>query len=180
MKNYCIPAELLYIISVYEKGRISSKKIWIKRYINSLKDSIDVMNLLVSVMKSKRKLTDVEFQRLYNYINKNMIKSFPNGANQKIFEAYKSGMLFQFEVDKAGYELLQLMEINLNKCKALLKKGKKNYKIKISYLLWAVHNIPRYFLSEAGESFLGLPIVKITAECIKDSVYDYMRLSERI
>ena len=166
------------MISVYEKGRISSKKIWRRRYVNSLKSSICVMNLLVSIIKSNKKLTDVEFKGLDNYFN-NRVKILPSGVYEKIFEAYQSGILFQFEVDKVGYEFLDLMEINLEKCSDLLSKKSKNYKTKVFYLLQAIHNIPRYFFAKGRDSFFGISISDIDVDCIRDSVYDYMRLSEK-
>lgn len=49
MDKNAVLGELLYIVSSFEKGRIRSSGFWKKEYVNSLKESLKIMELLLSL-----------------------------------------------------------------------------------------------------------------------------------
>lgn len=177
MDDYAIMAELLYTISNYEKGRIQVKKVWSKRYINSLKESIHIMKCIVAMMKRSDAMETIDIKILVDYVNKNEELIFSVGLGEKLLTTYETGVSFQYTSDDKKQEILQLMESILILCNKLLNQHKKDYKIKISYLLMALHNIPRMFFSNDKDTWLNIRISPLTFDEVRMCVHNYIELS---
>ena len=71
MNNIYNFAELLYLISNFEKGRVTSSGIWGRKYVNSFKKSLDIMSLLLNLMSRTRNITQDDIHILKHFMQKN-------------------------------------------------------------------------------------------------------------
>ena len=144
MKKNSTLGELLYIVSNYEKGRIKSFGLWHKKYVESLQNSLDIMIILTDLIDRGKNISEDEMLQLQKFIWKNRGTIFPNKIN--------FSPLFMDDNDVSlssnNYkEVLKLISDIIFEIQTLLEVRTKKYKIKISYLLKALHNLPRVFLN---------------------------------
>ena len=56
MKNISAFAELLYIVSNFEKGRVKSSCFWNRKYVKSLESSLEIMGLLIDIISENNEV----------------------------------------------------------------------------------------------------------------------------
>ena len=71
MKYISTIAELLYVVSNFEKGRVKSSGIWNRKYIKSLKESLEIMSLLTNLLSENKEISKDEMRLLKEFIQKN-------------------------------------------------------------------------------------------------------------
>ena len=174
MNNIYNFAELLYLISNFEKGRVKSSGIWGRKYVNSFKKSLDIMSLLLNLMSRTRKITQDDIHILKHFMQKN------DGV---IFNCdYKESSLV-FDNNDLDYtskeyrNVINMMNEIIFEINNLLCTRPTNYKLKISYLLRALHNLPRVFLNP---NYSKISISPIAPSEALEAANSYLRLKENI
>jgi len=81
--------EILYILSNYKKGKIKTSVIWRKKYINSLKKSLEIMKIMVALLRVNYTISAKEITPILNYYKENVGKIFPV-SNVDIDNLYKT------------------------------------------------------------------------------------------
>ena len=172
MDKNAVLGELLYIISNYEKGRIKTTGIWSKKYKNSLKKSLEIMQLLIYFLKTNKNITVEEMQPIFDYYKQNTYKIFPQSTID--FDDYISNdakiFLNTVYTDKnASLRVVEYMESMIKKCDMLLDDKEKQYKVKISSLIKAFHNLPKVYLNPTAQTLFNIGIKPIS----EDEAIDY-------
>ena len=135
-------AELIYYILNYEKGRISTSLFWKNKYVSELFYSLKTVSDLLDIL-TKKKIDSQKTNSIKAYIEKNKGIVFPEFSSiltENEFDGVFYGDNIFNEEEK---EVIGLMASIINRCIETLDKKKKGYKKEISYLLKALHNLPR-------------------------------------
>ena len=182
MDKYSILGELLYIISNYEKGKIKTDRIWGRHYINSLRNSIYIMNKIINLMKQNQPITGKDMYFLLDFIENNTDVILTNSADLKLTIKSDSNNLFKCLCTDgmSNDDLLELMSKILCECSNLLTSKPKNYKKRIAYLLMAFHNIPRAYLDTKNNALFNGGAIPLSKEDAKKYADYYMELYNRM
>lgn len=172
MDKNAVLGELLYIISNYEKGRIKTTGIWRKQYKNSLKKSLEIMQLLVYFLKTNKNITIEEMQPIFDYYKQNTYKIFPQSTI--VFDDYISNetnifLNTVYKEKNASLRVVEYMESILKKCDTLLVDKDRQYKMKVSSLIKAFHNLPKVYLDPTVKTLCNIGIQPIS----EDEAIDY-------
>lgn len=151
MEKNAVFGELLYVGLVFEKGRCRSSGIWKRSYSKSLKKHI---GLLREIAKCMQKEFDIEndnylLRKVYNEIQCDDIlkKFYP--FNVAIDEVSKKNYLITVcNNNNKHMKIIELMIKLFENILFELDKGFKKDKDKISRLVFALHNLPRVYLSK--------------------------------
>ena len=120
-------------------------------------------------------IQESDVKLLLEYITENRGKIFSEYTVSRMEYFLKSIVLCENEIDiTKESKLLFVANDIIEKCSILLKIKGKNYKLGISYLFMALHNIPRAFIVDP--LYLGVSINPITEEDAKQYVSFYMDL----
>ena len=170
--------ELLYIVSNYEKGRIKTSGFWSNKYRRSLYDSLrfmdDVINLLLNPKKADKEVADF----IYFFITKNTMIIFPQ-SDLHINQVYDMIMQLSLcQLNTADRIVLYQMKNIVSDCICLINDKKTGYKTYISYLLKALHNFPRVFMTSSKHTLYGIHVGCITAEEAMKYASSYLRAIE--
>ena len=85
MKYISAVAELLYVISNYEKGRVRSSGIWDRKYVESLNKSLEIKSLLTNLILENREISQDEIHFLQVFIHENKGIIFSGERNISTF-----------------------------------------------------------------------------------------------
>ncbi len=173
MKKKSAFAELLYVVSNFEKGRVKSSGIWNKKYVKSLESSIEIMTLLTNLISGNKEISQNEIHFLQDFIHKNKGIIFNNEGNIDVIFDDKNDFIpssNDFE------EPIKLMNYIIIEIKNLLRTKSKNYKIKISYLLKAFHNLPKVFLDPKDTRVFNLDIHPIDQQEAVQYAFSYISI----
>lgn len=150
MEKNAVFGELLYIGLVFEKGRCKRSGIWNSSYIKSLKIHI---GLLIEIAKCMQKELSIEKD---NYLLKTIyyeIKSDSILKNTYHFYGVIDGLdetNYLITVCKSKNEYKKIAEFIIRLLGDILSeldKGFRRDKEKICKLIFALHNLPRVYLS---------------------------------
>ena len=177
MDKNAVLGELLYIISNYEKGRIKTTGIWSKQYKNSLKKSIEIMQLLIYFLKTNENITVEEMQPIFDYYKQNIHKIFPQSAIA--LEDYISNdtnifLNTVYKEENVSLRVVEYMESILKRCDTLLVDKEENYKVEISLLIKAFHNLPKVYLNPTAQTLCNIGIHPISENEAIDYVQSYI------
>ena len=166
MDKNAVLGELLYVISRYEKGRITTSKVWRKKYIFSLKDALQTMEILVSLLKTDQEITVERMLPVIDYCKRNIHKMFPEpSVDLDVCFEDVSAVLFQKVAKNSENDtVIDLMENIVTECRALIERRPKNYKIQLSYLLRAFHNLPKVFLDPTKQTLFNIAAQPISRQ----------------
>ena len=177
MKNISAIAELLYVVSVFEKGRLKSSVIWKRKYVRSLKKSLEVMTLLTDLLSRNKEISQEEIDFLQEFLYENNGVIFPGRGNINAFWGNENDFRF---LSNDFEDIIKLMNGIMLEIKNLLCIKNKNYKIKIWYLLSAFHNLPRVFLDPKEAKVFNLDIQPITCQEAVQYAFLYLSTKETI
>lgn len=170
-------AELLYVISNFEKGRVKSSGIWKRKYVKSLKNSVEIMSLLTNLISENREISQDEISFLQCFIRENNDVIFLDEENLISLFCEKNNLDFspnEFE------DITRLMNDIIFEIKNLLLTKEKCYKTKISYLLRAFHNLPKVFLDLSDEKVFEHEIQPIAKQEAIEYALSYLSLKEKV
>jgi len=176
MTNIPAIAELLYIVSNFEKGRVKSCGVWKRKYVKSLKCSLEIMTLLTNLISSNKEISQDEISCLQRFICENNGIIFSCKGNIDALSDDNNDSKFSphnFE------DVINLMNDIILEIKTLLCAKPKNYKTKISYLLRAFHNLPRVFLDSSGVKVFELDAHSISGQEAIQCAISYLSLKEK-
>ena len=183
MDKNAVLGELLYIVSSFEKGRIRSSGFWKKEYVNSLKESLKIMELLLSLLRADRDITVEEMLPFFDYYKKGICHTFPPikvNLEELLQEPSKVMLVKNGVFDEAEIIVMDFMEKIIIECNLLIKNKGKRYKMKMDYLLRAFHNLPIAFFDKTKQTLFNNMMWQITCEqAIEYSLYYIERLSEK-
>ena len=164
MNNNAALGEILYIISNYYKGKIdSSKLIWGKKYRNSLRDALDIMNLIVCNIGADIQMKKNEIDELYNFIIKNIGTIFikPKVNLEDIPCILLDGTENEI-LTKKQLQIQNIMSDILYECKELLFNRNRNYKKKIKSLLMVLHNLPMVYVNSQKNRIFDVNLFEVS------------------
>ena len=132
---------LLYILTIYEKGKIRLDRIWRKGYIYSLIQSFEQMEKLINLLeRTDDCICDLQpiVQYIQHYVGIELEAQMSDIKNCNLSSKlpYTTGDLQKINA---------LMRYIIEKCKLLLQRKEQNYKKRIFFLLEALHNLPRIY-----------------------------------
>lgn len=142
----------LYILSNYEKGRLSvSRPIFLKEK-KRLRTSIGVMSMILCGLEGN----NCPIEKINEFIDNNRGKNFPDH-----FSRYE--VIVSADYSEKQRDVLGLMQRLLYKMQSILSKFLlgKSERQELFYLLHAFHNLPRALLScssklyESSDDVLG-------------------------
>ena len=167
MDKYATIGELLYIISNYEKGRIKTSGIWSTHYTTSLMDSFQIIIALISMLESNRSISVEEMSPFWDYYQKNT-NIFPTSETLNIDGVYRNTSRTTL-MDESYYSnnsmaVLQMMKQIALKCNLLISNKSKDYKVHLSLLLRAFHNLPKVFLDPSKPTLFNIGVQSISEE----------------
>ena len=81
MKKISAFAELLYVVSNFEKGRVKSSGAWRRKYVNSLKKSLEIMALLTNLISENKEISQDQMHSLQEFIHENKGVIFSGEGN---------------------------------------------------------------------------------------------------
>ena len=177
MKNISAFAELLYVVSNFEKGRVKSSGIWRRKYVKSLKNSLEIMALLTNLISANKEISQDEFHFLQKFIHENTGVIFPGEGNINVLFGGKNDF---GSLPNAFEDTIKLMNGIISEIKNLLCARNENYKIKISYLLRAFHNLPKVFIDPNEGKVFNLDIQSIPHQEAIQYAFSYLSLKEKI
>lgn len=176
MRNIVAFAELLYVVSNFEKGRVKSSGFWSRKYVESLKSSIEIMALLTNLISTNKAISQDQMRFLCKFIHVNNGIIFSNEGNTKILLNEDDECAFSSD----DYEnVTKLMNDIILEIQYLLSVKNENYKTKISYLLRAFHNLPRVFLVSNHATVFDLDIQPITQQEAIQYAFSYLSLKDK-
>lgn len=164
-KNAVI-GELLYVISNYEKGRITTSKIWTRKYMESLEHSLEVMRILLLLLETDCSLTSEEMYPVFHYLRENCHK-FWSGDGQTIdIINCPSNITFWAtnDVNQDYRVVIDMMKKINTQCVFLVRQNGRNRKKQLYFLLHALHNLPKVFLNPQEQTLFNLGIHPISTE----------------
>lgn len=165
MEKYSALGEILYILSRCEKGRINTHTFWNKKYVNSLNDSLKMMITLIDLLEKTGNITEKELIPIINFVNQNAGTIFPHPI-KTVPLLEQNNQLPLSLIDCT--EIMSLMRNLIIEVQELLRDKNKKYKIKIFYLLSALHNLPKVFLRADKITFFNIGVEAITTEEAKE------------
>ena len=171
MINVSAFAELLYIVSSYEKGRVKTSGLWKRKYVESLKKSLEIMSLITNIISSNKEISHNEMSCLKEFIYKNEGIMFIGISNVEVLFDKKNSIVFSPNDFK---NTIVLMKCIIFEIKKLLCTKQKNYKSQISYLLRAFHNLPKVFLVSNYSSIFNLEIQPIDEKVAFEYANSYL------
>ena len=177
MKNISAFAELLYVVSNFEKGRVKSSGVWRRKYVNSLKKSLEIMALLTNLISENKEISQDEMRSLQEFIHENKGVIFSGAGNIDALLDDKNDVGF---LSNDFEDVIKLMNDILLEIKNLLSIKSKNYKSKIAYLLRAFHNLPKVFLDPNDTTVFNLNIQPIARQEAIQYAGSYLSLKEKI
>lgn len=177
MKNISAFAELLYVVSNFEKGRVKSSGIWNRKYVQSLKKSLEIMELLTNLISANKEISQEEIRFLQGFIHENNGVIFSGEGNINALFGDKNDFVF---LSNDFEDVIKLMKDIILEIKNLLCTKSKNYKTKISYLLRAFHNLPKVFLDPNDAKVFNLDIQPIAQQEAIQYAFSYLSLKDTI
>jgi len=177
MDKFAVLGELLYIISNYEKGRLKTTGIWSRRYINSLRESLEMMGRITELLAEDTDVSQEEIMPIMEFYRQNLNIIFPASESAWIGE----DGLKELEVKKdqsqtAGREeVICHMRKILSECFDLLERKGRRYKYRLFYLLMAFHNLPKVYLDATAETLCNIGISAISEEDAIKHANSYMK-----
>ena len=176
MGNISAFAEVLYIISTFEKGRVKSSNIWGRKYVESLKKSLEIMSLLVDLISKNAENSQEKMRCLQEFIHENN-NIFPGEGNIEAF--FTEPKDFVFSYNNVGVVTTLMNDIILETQNLLCTKERK-YKIKISDLLRGFHNLPRVFFDPSVTTVFNLGIQPLTQQEAIQYAFSYLSSKDKI
>lgn len=179
MDKDAVLGELLYIISNYEKSRIPVSKFWKKIYIKSLRESIEIMELLLLLIEKEGDISVKEMVPFFDYYKRSKCPQFRLiGVDLKELMQDTSRILL---VGNATHSEINIVIINFMKkiiieCNFLIKNKERGYKLKIYYLLAAFHNLPRAFIDTTKETLFNNGTRPISSEEAIEYSLSYIKI----
>lgn len=166
--------EALYRLSVYEKGRCNPSKIWwTKKYVTQLVNSINFMGEMIQSL-SDENITPYDYEIVRKIIESKKMLCF----NEALLNQLKENNYDLSSIDNlSSYkEVNQLMSNIIEQLKQTIKLLNKKNKQKIWYLLQALHNLPRVYLSPRQESMFNYPSSSITFDVALECAQNYLKM----
>lgn len=152
-KNTTLGA-ILCILSNWEKGRIPTHRFWRKKYINSLINSVNMMNYIISLLKTPGDLSYKYTIRVAEFIMENNKIFVPNKERMEIWKC-DNYFLSNYDSD-VDVRILNLFEKSVVEISQLLSSKIISIDIgahkRIGQLLRAIHNLPRAYLDSSIET----------------------------
>lgn len=166
--------EALYRLSVYEKGRCTPNKIWwTKKYVTQLVDSINFMDEMVKSV-SDENITAHDYEIVRKILESKKIFCFDETLlNQWKENNYALSSIHNLSSYK---EVNQLMINIIEQLKQTIKSLNKKNKQNIWYLLQALHNLPKVYLSSRQESMFNYPVSSITFDVALECAKNYLKM----
>lgn len=172
MDKNAVLGELLYTISRGEKGRIRSSGFWRKQYVNALRESLKIMELLISLLKADRDITVGEMLPFFEYYKKGICHTFPPivvNLEELLQDTSKIMLIKNDTLDEVDIVIMNFMEKIIIECNLLIKCKGKKYKRKIADLLGAFHNLPIAFFDKTKQTLFNNMMWEIS----KDEAIEY-------
>lgn len=177
MKNISAFAELLYVVSNFEKGRIKSSGIWKRKYVKALKNSLEIMVLLTHLISTNKEISQDEIRFLQGFIHQNNGVIFSGEGNINALIDNKK----EFGFSSHDFEnVIKMMNDIILEIQNLLSTKTKKYKTKISYLLKAFHNLPRAFLDPNDATVFNLGFQPISPKDAIEYSCSYLLAMKKI
>ena len=148
MEKLSLLGEFLYIILGYEKRRIRTNKLWFKKYLISLNDTMELCLEIVHCLNNVQiSITD------YDLIIRCLEKV--NNISKNNFKTTNINLESNIDIEDSKLKIInRAIELIINDINELLHKRGKGYKEEVGRLLMAVHNFPRFYLIGDGYLFV--------------------------
>lgn len=168
----CFFGEAIYRLSVYEKGKYDPNKMWQKRNVLLLANSIDFMNELIHSI-SDENITPHD----YEVVKKCLVKQKPFCFNALLLDQWaKTGYSLSSIKDLSAYkEINQLMSDIVARLDQILRHLNRQNRQEIWYLLQALHNLPRVYLRSEQESIFDSPVSFLSSEAVFECAQTYLK-----
>ena len=177
MKNISALAEMLYVVSNFEKSRVKSSGFWNRKYVKSLEESLEVMTLLTNMIANSEDISKDKISFLQNFIYKNTGIIFSNVLDNNILFEEENDFIFLLNNSQ---NVIKLMDGIIFEIKSLLCAKSKKYKLKISYLLRAFHNLPKVFILRQSDKLFSFDIQPIDCQEAIQYANSYLSLKEKV
>lgn len=175
MNKYAVFGELLYLLVKYEKGNINLKFLWGRRYTNHIKQSVEIMKLMIILLSESNNFSTDEILNLVDYLNRNEDGIFI--LNEQVLEKCKIENFVLFSdvsLENKYASINKLMLDIVNEILLLIEKRGKKYKLKIAYLLLALHNLPKVYLNPNTKTLCNIDTQPISMEDALEYAYSYL------
>lgn len=166
--------EVLYRLSVYEKGRCAPNKIWwTKKYVTQLVNSMDFMGEIIRSL-SNENITLHDYEIVKKCVECKEIFCF----NEALLTQWQENnyALSSMHNLSSYKEVNKLMCNIIEKLKQNIRSLNKKNKQKIWYLLQALHNLPKAYLNPLEESMFNYPISPITVDTAIECAQNYLKM----
>ncbi|MBQ7670753.1 MAG: hypothetical protein IJS45_08540 [Clostridia bacterium] len=162
---------LIYIISCYEKSRISSKRIWTANFLKSISDSINIISLLLNAIETGT----VESDTLYTFCKDNIGKIMPVSTDlEKLKQTIESNDSLNKKRIIKSTELFNTAKRIVVMCQLQIHYKNHFYKYNLWCLFMGLHNIPRAFISLNHIDVYNISVDLINEKEAKNYVKAYL------
>ena len=176
MEKNSVLGELLYIGFVFEKGRCKPSGIWKRSYTRSLKWHMELLKQATECMQKTFQLKcDNDFlKKMCHEIQMDAVLKKHYPFRDVIHETGTCEAIITYcQDEKRHIEIINLMLRLLADILAELDRGFRKDKEKICNMLFALHNLPRVYLSKEADTLCLLGMHGITPE----DAFAYSKLS---
>lgn len=149
--------ELLYIISNYQKGKISFHRLWNRKYVDLIKETINILKKILILIKFRNKKLELE---VLTYIERN--RRFFWEEDEILDLSHLFFIDEKKECIKENIKYLEYMFLVLEESYLVLEKKEKKYKLKIYYLFMIIHNIPRIYIENDYNFYFNINMMPIS------------------
>lgn len=164
--------EVLYRLTVYEKGRVYSKKWWSRKHVTSLMNSITLMNEVIQSL-SEENITNHDYKLVEKIVENRELFLF----DEKLLNRWRDNHYALSSIDNLSIfqDVNQLMNNIVVELKDTIKIQNKENKLKIWYLLQGFHNLPKVYFNPEKESILGNHHPPILCDVALECAQRYLR-----
>lgn len=183
MDKNAVLGEILFIISMYEKGRVKkASQFWSRKYIKSIYDSIIIMKTLICLIEKDQDVSFGEMLPVLKFVNNNVGKIFSERIDTSAIYSDRARAVLEYDNTKSrdDKELIALMNKILIECEKILENRSSNYKQQIIYLLMAFHNLPKAYLDPSKTTFFNIGIRGISKSNAIADAYAYIEIMNKL
>ena len=176
MEKNTILGELLYIGFVFEKGRCKPSGIWKRSYTRSLNWHIELLKEATECMQKRFQIEDdnIFLKKMCHEIQVDTILKNYYPFKNVLNKMDTSEAIITYCQDEIQHiEIINLMLRLLEDILTELGRGLRKDKEKICKMLFALHNLPRVYLSKEADTLCLLGESGITPE----DAFVYSKLS---